>query len=343
MEGVSVIVCCHNGAARLPMTLAHLNVQKPPRAAWEVIVVDNASTDGTAQVARSCWQNGPAPLRVVEEPCLGVRYARERGLAEAKYSFLGFVDDDNWVANDWVHTAHDIMSTEATIGALGSIRMPACEASPPAWFGAMHSTYAILTDSEFERIIEPLPYLPTAGLCVRKAAWEELIRNGFRLHLTGRLGKQLLGGEDTELTMSLRLSGWKLRVDPRLRLQHFMPNHRLTWEYARRLLRDHSASLVLLEAYSQHNASRPPGFRRWLSERWWYQLTVSLQRILNRPKSVATALFTKGEGRQDIIEIEQEFGRAVGLLRHTTKYGDLRREVRDAFRRRSQSYVSASN
>lgn len=330
MEGVSVIVCCHNGAARLPMALAHLRVQNPPMTPWEVVVVDNASTDGTARVARSCWQNGPAPLRVVGEPCLGVRYARERGLAEAKYSFLGFVDDDNWVANDWVRSAYGIISSDPALGAVGSIRTPACEVSPPAWFANVHSAYAILTDHEFEQMPQPAPYLPTAGLCLRRVAWDKLIQNGFHIQLTGSMGTKIVGGEDAELTRSLRLSGWKIRVDQRLRLQHFMPSHRLQWAYARRLLRDYGASDVLLDAYSEHSVSLTPGIRRWVSERWWYQLGACLRRIASRPRSVVAAVLSSDEGRDDIIEIEKQFGRALGLLRHTTRYGEIRREVRDA-------------
>jgi len=330
MEGVSVIVCCHNGAARLPMALAHLNLQKPPRTAWEVVVVDNASTDGAAEVARSCWQNGPAPLRVVEEPCLGVRYARERGLAEAKYSFLGFVDDDNWVANDWVRSAYEIISSDPALGAVGSIRTPACEVSPPAWFANVHFAYAILTDHEFEQMQEPPPYLPTAGLCLRRVAWDKLIQNGFHIQLTGSMGTKIVGGEDAELTRSLQLSGWKLRVDQRLRLQHFMPSNRLQWAYARRLLRDYGASDVLLDAYSEHSVSLPPGFRRWVSERWWYQLGACLRRIASRPRSVMAAVLSTDDGRNEVIEFEKQFGRALGLLRQTARYGQVRREVRGA-------------
>ena len=80
MEGLSVIICCHNSASRLPVTLSHLKVQEPPAAPWELLLIDNASTDGTADVARSYWQNGPAPLRIIDESRLGVRFARERGL-----------------------------------------------------------------------------------------------------------------------------------------------------------------------------------------------------------------------------------------------------------------------
>ena len=332
MEGVSVIICSHNGASRLPTTLAHLMVQEPPRTPWEVVLVDNASTDNSAEVARSCWQDGPAPLRVVHEPRLGVRFARELGFATANYAFVGFVDDDNWVATDWVRTAYSIISSSSRLGALGSIRTPVCEISQslPAWFEKVHSTYAILTDCEFNQIQDPPMYLPTAGLCVRKMAWENLIERGFRLQLTGRRGRKLFAGEDTELTMSLRLTGWELRIDPRLRLQHFMPGNRLRWQYARRLLRDHSASHVLLDAYSERNMSLRPGFRRWISERWWYQFGSSVGRMARQPRGVLAALLSSGDGRQDVIEIELQFGRALGLLRHTNRYGRLRREVREA-------------
>jgi glycosyltransferase involved in cell wall biosynthesis len=330
MQGFSVIICCHNGAARLPTTLAHLMVQEPPMTPWEVLLIDNASTDGTAAVARSCWQNGPAPLRVIDESHPGVRYARERGLTEAKYKFLGFVDDDNWVAQDWVRAAYEIISSDPSLGAVGSIRTPACEVSPPAWFANFHSRYAVLTDDDFEQIREPLDYLPTAGLCVRKAAWKRLVQNGFRPKMTGSIGKKLQGGEDVELTRALRLSGWKLRIDERLRLQHFMPSHRLQWTYLRRLQRGYGESDVVLDAYSQHSLSLGPGFRRWLSDRWWYQLGKSVRRIAKRPSAVTAALLSTGEGRAGILEIEQQFGRILGLLQNSKRYGRLRREIRDA-------------
>jgi glycosyltransferase involved in cell wall biosynthesis len=290
---------------------------------WEVLLIDNASTDRSAAVARSCWQNGPAPLRVIQESRLGVRHARERGLAEAKYEFLGFVDDDNWVADNWVRAAYDIISSDLSLGAVGSIRTPACEVVSPAWFANCHSLCAVLTDRDFEQIREPLEYLPGAGLCVRKAAWEKLIQNGFHSQLTQ-------GGEDLELTRALRLSGWKLRIDQRLRLQHFMPNHRLQWMYLRKLQRNYSASDVLLDAYSKHSVSLRPGFRRWLSDRWWYQFGKSVKKMAKRPGAVTAALLSIGEGRGDILEIEQQFGRALGLLQFSKRYADLRCEIRDA-------------
>ncbi len=80
--GVSVVICCHNSAILLPQTIAHLKRQRVDRGLeWEVLVVDNASSDSTVQVARQCWgADVPAAMRIVCESRLGLCYARERAL-----------------------------------------------------------------------------------------------------------------------------------------------------------------------------------------------------------------------------------------------------------------------
>jgi glycosyltransferase involved in cell wall biosynthesis len=104
--GVSVAICCHNSETLLPATIAHLRNRCVSRdMKWEVLVIDNASTDKTAMVARKCWgDDGPAPMRVVHGNRLGLSYARERAFNEAKYEIVSFIDDDNWVAPEWIRT-----------------------------------------------------------------------------------------------------------------------------------------------------------------------------------------------------------------------------------------------
>ena len=158
------------------------------------------------------------------EPQLGTRYARERGLQEATYSLVGFVDDDNWIKRDWVATAYEIMSSDRKLGALSSIRIPVSDVPLPSWFDQYHGAYGILTDQQLEFTPTPPLFLPTGGLCVRVEAWRELVESGFRSQLAGRVGRDFSGGEDTELTIALRFRGWKLEINPRLRLRHFYPS-----------------------------------------------------------------------------------------------------------------------
>jgi cellulose synthase/poly-beta-1,6-N-acetylglucosamine synthase-like glycosyltransferase len=137
-NGISVIICCHNSVSKLPVTLAHLEAQEPPAAPWELLIMDNKSIDGSADFARRYWKSDRIPLRVVEEPRVGVRFARERGLSESRYPFLAFVDDDNWLAPDWLRTAYEIISSDESLACVGSILEPECEVPAPAWFDDFH-------------------------------------------------------------------------------------------------------------------------------------------------------------------------------------------------------------
>ena len=69
---ISVIICTYNGASRLPATLEKLAAQSvPAECPWEVLLIDNASTDDTAAVAKQIAIDFPAPLRVLHEPTPG--------------------------------------------------------------------------------------------------------------------------------------------------------------------------------------------------------------------------------------------------------------------------------
>ena len=85
-QGVSIIICCHNGAERLPETIRHIARQRvPAHIPWELLIIDNGSTDDTALVARKEWQKHRVDtyIRIVRESTLGLSYARARGFREA--------------------------------------------------------------------------------------------------------------------------------------------------------------------------------------------------------------------------------------------------------------------
>src|SRR5258708_21626117 len=136
-EGVSIVVCCHNSERLLPETLACLAGQQfsnaPP--ACEVIVVDNASTDRTSGIARDSWPTDcRIPLRIVPEPALGLTPARLRGISEAEYEFICFVDDDNRVSPDWIENVFRVMREHPNVGACGG-QVDAIAIGPlPIWF-----------------------------------------------------------------------------------------------------------------------------------------------------------------------------------------------------------------
>jgi glycosyltransferase involved in cell wall biosynthesis len=340
MRGVSVIVRSSDGASRLMTALAHLKAQAPTDIPWEVLLVDNASTDETVKVAVSCWGEGPVPLRIVPEPELGRPCVTERGLQEAKYEFVGFVDDSTWVARDWVQVAYHTLVSDPFVGAVGSVCDIVFETLEPKWFSEFHSCYGVLTDSDLNQRKDPWEYLNGAGLCIRKQAWISLVQGGFR-SLPGRMSVRSPGGGETELTLAIRLAGWKIFVERLLRVKHFMPAERLCWEYLRRLQRDCAASQALLDAYSAHNLSMRYGLKPRLGQLWWCQAGRCLLKLLYRLDAVALALTSKGENQADVIEVERLFGRILGMLHLRKGYRGSRRHVRYApWRlRRPEEYV----
>lgn len=278
--GVSILIATYNGAKRLPETLAHLARQTATQdqIAWEVIVVDNNSTDGTAQVANALWpSDAPAPLRVIHEPISGTGHARRRAFTAATYELLSFVDDDNWVAPNWVEMVATVMAEHPEAGVCGGPSEAVCEVAPPPWFKELQHNYAVGPQVEQSGDITWLrAYVWGAGMTVRQSAWEALLQNGFSGFCHGPQGARRFSGEDVELCYALVLSGWRIWYDQRLQLRHFIPANRLTTAYAHKLLRANSISSIFLQQY-RHRIKRQfgptvPQRQQRLRGRWAYEI-----------------------------------------------------------------------
>jgi hypothetical protein len=166
-----------------------------------------------------------------------------------------------------------------------------------------------------------------AGLSVRKAAWDSLVREGFHSWLSGRVGARLSGGEDTELTIALLLNGWKLALEPRLKLKHFMPAHRLDWRYLRRTARGYGASHVALDAYN--DVGEAVLNRSRLARTWLWHLLGTTKGLLRSPKMIM-ALLLVSEGDHNSIAAEDLLGRIIGLARLRGRYKQIEVDVRNA-------------
>jgi glycosyltransferase involved in cell wall biosynthesis len=257
--GVSVIICTFNGAQKLVRTIEHLNLQKVDgRIPWEVILVDNASTDGSGDAARRLWRRNDAVLRVVKEPLQGLIYARHRGAGEAQFEYLSFIDDDNWVDERWVHTVYDIFHHRPEVGIAGGQIEPACENPPPPWFIRFQDSYAAGKQADETGFIpDERGYLWGAGLNMRKSLLTFAVDLGFQSFLTGRKGRSILAGEDTEICYVFRLAGFKLWYDEGLKMKHFIPVNRLKWEHLCKMFRGFGAAHSVLALYRDALSNKP--------------------------------------------------------------------------------------
>jgi len=309
-DGVSIIVCSHNGALRLPKTLSHVAAQRISEGLrWEVVVVDNASTDNTAEAALLAWPSPPpAPLRVLREPRLGKMNAFYLACAEARFETLAFLDDDNWPAPDWAATAQLALKESPELGACGGFIEAAFEVEPPEWFDRHTAAFAVGAQRD--------GVLWGAGMVLRAAAWRSIAERGFCGVLSCRKGRQLSAGGDSEVCLALRMAGWTVRYEPRLRLRHYIPTHRLTADYLRRLWRGFGQCTPPLYAYeiilSPQLPFQPGRFTR---KRWQAEFRSVLNGFWSARGKLWRVLTSRGAANIDeAAEVELLLGKAWGWL-----------------------------
>ena len=254
IKGISVIICCYNGVQRLPQTLYHLAQQRVPYdLPWEVIIMDNNSTDETRTVSQNYAIHFPSniPYRVVSEKRSGKTYALESGILLSSYSYILVVDDDNWLAEDYISTAFERMESDLSIAIAGGQSEAAFENDlpTPRWFTTYQGYYAI--GKQFMSLNKSCytDDIWGAGMVIRKSALYALKEKGFEYLLKGRSGKMLTTGEDTELCKAFLLAGFKLFYEDRLKLTHFMSTARLSNDYLLRLTMGTSFSQAFLIPY----------------------------------------------------------------------------------------------
>ena len=105
---VSLIVCTRNRAARLPAFLACIASLEAPAGGWELILVDNASTDSTPVLVNQFARGAPFPVQCVHAAVPGLARARNMGLAHARGDILAFTDDDCYPQRDYLRTLIDV-------------------------------------------------------------------------------------------------------------------------------------------------------------------------------------------------------------------------------------------
>ena len=219
---------------RLPETLKHLLFQQGiENIPWEVVLVNNNSTDNTEEVAHSILSESKINFKIVREPVPGLFYARIKGISVSAFNLLAYVDDDNWLDRNYLKNAYDIMSKNPNVGICGGVGVGVFESFKPEWFNRFENAYAV---GKLGRVKEGIlpdkeSFLYGAGLVIRKKAYSDIQRQGFKPLLTGRIGNVLTAGDDSELCIAVNLAGWKSYYSSALTFKHYIPNSRLTWKY----------------------------------------------------------------------------------------------------------------
>lgn len=221
---ISAVICTRNRAGRLASALQSLARQSVPADSYEIIVVDNGSTDGTKRVVDGSAAERSA--RYVFEPKVGLSPARNSGWRAARGRYVAYLDDDAVATRGWLEAAlAGFTGTGATPGCVGGRVLPRWEAAPPRWLTAKLRDYLSLIDWPGG----PCELRPGQWLGGGNSAYpRQLLASlgGFREDL-GRVDRRLTSMEENDVHQQIEARRLRTLYLPAMTIYHHIPAARL--------------------------------------------------------------------------------------------------------------------
>jgi glycosyltransferase involved in cell wall biosynthesis len=226
---VTVILCTYNRCESLVKALQSVAASVVPESLeWEVLVVDNNSSDQTRDVVADFSRRYPGRFRYVFEPQRGKSYALNKGIAEAEGDILAFTDDDITVEPMWLQRLTAPLLDGRWAGCGGRI-VPKWSCPIPRWLPDREQSLAPLAVFDLGLEGGPLAEPPFGvNMAFQKAAFVKY--GGFRVDLGPGSGRELRV-EDTEFVNRLLASGEQLWYEPGAVVYHPVPLNRLQKRY----------------------------------------------------------------------------------------------------------------
>jgi glycosyltransferase involved in cell wall biosynthesis len=228
----SVVIATYNRAGDLRATLESLAGIRTA-APWEVVVVDNNSSDGTAAVVHDRAAQFAVPLRYVHEPVQGRSAALNAGIAAARGRIIVTTDDDVRVEEDWLDQAGSALD-RLRCDYIGGRVLPLWGGPRPAWLSETSGPHwAVIALLDYgPSSIELTTRMPLGvNMAFRREAFDRV--GGWDPRI-GRKAGTLLGQEVREWCIRARAQGLRGYYVPELVVRHVIPPERLDRRYFRR-------------------------------------------------------------------------------------------------------------
>lgn len=240
---LTLLTCTHNGEKNIQQVLeAIANQTDVPRDIFEVLVVDNASTDQTSEIAEVTIKRLNLKGRVLQEPRPGKMNAFFKGLNEANAELISIIDDDNFIEPKFIFYTLDIFDRYPKVGMTGSKNtILSDDRTLPYWFIWTKGFYAcsepwidtIEEHTSEGRVLGQTAVIAGAGSTFRSTLLRNCLSKGYCFFNDSQRGDKLKvakTGEDLELCLLIGSLGYQFAYDPRIQVRHAINPERLTLE-----------------------------------------------------------------------------------------------------------------
>ncbi len=243
---ISVIICTYNRCDLLKKSIESVLSQDCGQVRYELIIVDNNSSDQTRQLCESFLSQSSIPMRYIFEPQQGVAYARNTGMAQAKAPLFAFSDDDVCISRNWIASIKRAFDEHPEIDGIGGKVLPKWQEEPPKWLTRKHWTPLALQDYGDAPIrihAGNTLCLITANLALRREVFEHI---GLFSPTLQRVKNSIGSMEDHELHLRLWQANYQEMYIPDVVVKALVQSERLTKEYHRKWYKGHGYFYALL-------------------------------------------------------------------------------------------------
>ena len=303
----TVCICTRNRVKYLEPTIEAVVRQELPGGRFDVLVVDNGSTDGTAAMVAARFGTGtPVSVRWVREEKAGLSRARNRAIAETTSDYLCFLDDDAIPEPGWLKAIMDGFGDD-DIQVVGGHVVPAYERDPPPWWSARIALVFAPQVSTLQRHrVSQGEYPHGANIAFRRAVFA---RVGLFREDLGYSGKKLIPAEESELLLRIEKAGGAILYEPAAVVRHLIPAARMEREYLRERFYGAGLASHELEKTRRHDVE-PWGFRQiWNGWAHGFRLYVASRAVIH-----ATLRMTDGNSFDRELTARFQAGQAVALV-----------------------------
>lgn len=251
---VSVIICTHNRADRLGDAIQSVLDQSSAGVPFELLVIDNRSTDGTRDVVERFGSD--ERVRYVPEPTLGLCHARNTGAREARGRYLAYLDDDATAGAGWLRAVVEAFAAIPEVGVVGGRVEPVWEAVRPGWLSDDVALSLTIVDwSTTPTVIADIQrrWLVGANMAIRADVLREV--GGFHPALD-RVGNRMLSSGDVYLQKQIMARGYRCFYAPAMAVRHAVPASRLTKRWFRRRYYAQGLSDAVMQLLERHLTPR---------------------------------------------------------------------------------------
>jgi glycosyltransferase involved in cell wall biosynthesis len=218
---VSFAICTFNRADFLPICIHSILSQIEEQFIFEILVIDNNSTDNTFNIVNSFITDSHI-VRLVHEPKQGLSHARNRAYKEAKTDWIVYVDDDAKLKKGYCKKLLKLIK-EYNFDCFGGLYTAWYLTEKPPWLSEKFGNKKPLR-SDIGLIDGSTEWLSGGNFAIKKTVLEAI--GGFNPEL-GMTGNNIGYGEEDYLQQQLFKEGYKIGFDPELVIEHAVLPHKL--------------------------------------------------------------------------------------------------------------------